>query len=86
MRISCYAPTSGKPRNLPLVLPATIKCVKTCPVTYALIDADEEVSSLYDNPKRTETTIAVVEEPLDIVALEKTKQFHGTYHVLVLAP
>jgi recombination protein RecR len=51
-------------------------------VTYALIDADEEVSSLYDNPKRDKTTIAVVEEPLDIVALEKTKQFHGTYHVL----
>ncbi len=26
--------------------------------------------------------MAVVEEPLDIVALEQTGQFHGTYHVL----
>ena len=26
--------------------------------------------------------VAVVEEPLDIVALERTGQFHGTYHVL----
>lgn len=56
--------------------------VKTCPVTYALIDADEEVSALYSDPERDKTLIAVVEEPLDIIALERTKQFHGTYHVL----
>lgn len=56
--------------------------VKTCPVTYALIDAEEEVSPLYSDPSRDKTTIAVVEEPLDIIALEKTKQFNGVYHVL----
>ena len=56
--------------------------VKTCPVTFALIDKDEAVSALYDDPGRDKTTIAVVEEPLDIIALERTKQFHGTYHVL----
>jgi len=56
--------------------------VKTCPVTFALIDADEEVSSLYSDPDRDKTTVAVVEEPLDIVALERTGQFKGTYHVL----
>ena len=55
--------------------------VKICPVTYALIDADEEVSPLYSDTARDKTVVAVVEEPLDIVALEKTKQFHGTYHV-----
>ena len=56
--------------------------VKTCPVTFALIDAEEEVSALYSDPSRDKTTIAVVEEPLDIVALERTGQFKGTYHVL----
>lgn len=56
--------------------------VKTCPVTYALIDADEDVSELYSDPERDKTLVAVVEEPLDIIALERTKQFHGTYHVL----
>jgi len=56
--------------------------VKTCPVTFALIDADEEVSALYSDPDRDKTLIAVVEEPLDIVALERTGQFKGTYHVL----
>ena len=33
-------------------------------------------------PQVVEPAVAVVEEPLDIVALEKTKQFNGTYHVL----
>jgi recombination protein RecR len=56
--------------------------VKTCPITFALIDADEDVSPLYSDPDRDKTLIAVVEEPLDIVALERTGQFHGTYHVL----
>jgi len=56
--------------------------VKTCPVTFALIDADEEVSALYSDLDRDKTLIAVVEEPLDIVALERTGQFKGTYHVL----
>lgn len=56
--------------------------VKTCPVTFALIDADEEVSPLYSDPQRNKQLVAVVEEPLDIIALERTGQFQGTYHVL----
>jgi recombination protein RecR len=56
--------------------------VKLCPVTYALIDASETVSPLYGDPKRDRQLVAIVEEPLDIIALEKTKQFKGTYHVL----
>lgn len=53
-----------------------------CPKTFALIDADEKISPLYEDPKRDRTLVAVVAEPLDIVALEKTSAFHGTYHVL----
>ncbi|OGL23348.1 recombination protein RecR [Candidatus Saccharibacteria bacterium RIFCSPHIGHO2_01_FULL_46_30] len=56
--------------------------VKQCPVTFALIDSDEDVSILYSDSSRDKTTIAVVEEPLDIIALERTAQYHGTYHVL----
>jgi recombination protein RecR len=58
------------------------KGVKTCPVTFALIDADEDVSPLYSDASRNKQIIAVVEEPLDIIALERTGQFNGTYHVL----
>jgi recombination protein RecR len=56
--------------------------VRQCPVTFALIDADQDVSPLYSDPSRDKKTIAVVEEPLDIIALERTGQYHGTYHVL----
>lgn len=56
--------------------------VKQCPVTFALINADEDISPLYNDPERDKTVVAVVEEPLDIIALERTGQFRGTYHVL----
>ncbi|MBQ2660809.1 recombination protein RecR [Candidatus Saccharibacteria bacterium] len=56
--------------------------VKSCPVTFALIDADEDVSAFYTDPTRDRTTVLVVEEPLDIYAIEQTKAYKGTYHVL----
>lgn len=56
--------------------------VKQCPKTFALIDADQDVSPLYSDYDRDKTTVAVIEEPLDIIALERTGQFQGTYHVL----
>lgn len=56
--------------------------VKSCPVTFALIDQNQELSEFYTDPKRDRSTILIVEEPLDIYAIEQTKEFHGTYHVL----
>ena len=56
--------------------------VKTCPVTFALIDSSEEISELYSDQSRNKQLVCVVEEPLDIVAIEKTGQYGGTYHVL----
>ncbi len=56
--------------------------VKSCPITFALIDSSDDVSSLYSDPGRNKQLIAVVEEPLDIISLERTGQFNGTYHVL----
>lgn len=56
--------------------------VKSCPVTFALIDASEDVSTLYSDPERNRQQIAVVENPLDIIPLERTGQYKGTYHVL----
>lgn len=56
--------------------------VKLCPVTFAFIDASDEVSPFYADSARDKSTILVVEEPLDIYAIEQTHSFHGTYHVL----
>lgn len=56
--------------------------VKLCPKTFTLIDAEEEVSNFYSDPSREKETVLVVEQPLDIYAIEQTHQYHGTYHVL----
>ena len=56
--------------------------VKTCPVTFALIDPDQTVSPLYSGKDRNKKLVAVVEEPLDIIAIERTGHYKGTYHVL----
>lgn len=58
------------------------KNVKYCPKTFALIEADEKISRLYTDPRRNKKLVAVVADPFDIVALEKTNSFSGTYHVL----
>ena len=62
--------------------------VKHCPITFALIDSSQEVSPLYDDPARNKKQIAVVEDPFDVISIEKTGKFYGTYHVLggVLSP
>lgn len=56
--------------------------VKQCPITYAFMDADADVSSLYTDPERDKTVVAVVEDPFDVIAIEQTGLFRGTYHVL----
>lgn len=53
-----------------------------CPVTFALIEKSQKLSPLYTDPKRNKKVVAVVAEPYDIPALEKTSAFKGTYHVL----
>ena len=56
--------------------------VKSCPKTFALMSNNDELSPLYDDPRRDKTTVLVVEEALDIYAIENTKSYDGTYHVL----
>lgn len=56
--------------------------ISYCEKTFALIPAGVKLSDLYTDPKRDKKLVAVVAEPFDIVALERTGQFNGTYHVL----
>ena len=56
--------------------------VKSCPKTFALMSDNDELSPLYDDPRRDKTTVLIVEEALDIYAIENTKSYDGTYHVL----
>lgn len=53
-----------------------------CQKTFALVPAGQKLSDLYTDHRRDKKIVAVVAEPFDLVALEKTGQFSGTYHVL----
>ena len=50
--------------------------------------SDRDPCSYCSNPTRSSETICVVEEPQDILAIEKTREYRGQYHVLhgVLSP
>lgn len=53
-----------------------------CEKTFALVEKGKKLSGLYTDSRRDKTLVAVVAESFDIVALEKTGQYKGTYHVL----
>jgi recombination protein RecR len=54
--------------------------MRTCSVCHAV--TDRELCAHCSDPARSERTICVVEEPHDVVAIEKTRDFRGRYHVL----
>ncbi|MDO8106418.1 recombination mediator RecR [Isoptericola sp. b441] len=44
--------------------------------------AEQERCQICRDPRRSAAVICVVEEPKDVVAIERTREFRGTYHVL----
>jgi recombination protein RecR len=54
--------------------------MRTCSTCHAV--TDRELCSHCSDPARSDGTICVVEEPHDVVAIEKTRDFRGRYHVL----
>ena len=53
---------------------------KYCSVCQNLTEDDP--CDICSNEKRDRTTICVMESPKDVVALEKTREYYGLYHVL----
>lgn len=49
---------------------------------------EEDPCQICSDPSRDQTKVIVVEEPKDVMSLEKMKEYHGLYHVLhgVLSP
>lgn len=44
--------------------------------------AQDSLCRVCSDPRRSDATICVVEEPKDVVAIERTREFRGRYHVL----
>ncbi|HSX28815.1 MAG TPA: recombination mediator RecR [Candidatus Saccharimonadales bacterium] len=53
-----------------------------CQKTFVFVPKGQELSTLYTDPSRNKQIVAVVQEPFDVIAIERTGQFKGTYHVL----
>ena len=62
------------------------KQVHTCPNCQNL--TDRELCPICADPQRDQSVICVVAEPKDVIALERSREFGGTYHVLhgVISP
>jgi len=60
--------------------------VALCSVCYNITDTDP--CSICQDSERDHSVICIVEEPIDIIPLERTTKFKGLYHVLhgVLSP
>lgn len=56
------------------------KNLKYCSKCFNITDTDP--CHICSSPKRDETIICVVEDVKDVVAMEKTHEFKGVYHVL----
>ena len=60
--------------------------VHTCPVCQNL--TDREICPICDDDMRDKGVICVVAEPKDVIAMERSREFRGVYHVLhgVISP
>lgn len=62
------------------------RSVKTCPVCQNL--TDQELCPVCSDSRRDRSTVCVVAEPRDLIALERAREYKGVYHVLhgVISP
>ena len=62
------------------------RTVHTCPVCQNL--TDKEICPICDDDTRDQGLICVVAEPKDVIAMERSREFNGMYHVLhgVISP
>ena len=83
-RLTFYLLTA--PDNLSQDLSAALSALKTetayCQTCFNITVTGRVQCEICSNPDRDQKVICVVEEPLDVLALERTEGFPGRYHVL----
>jgi recombination protein RecR len=67
-------------QRLAAALTKVKELVRFCTICYNVAEADQ--CRICRDPRRTEEVLCVVEEPKDVVAIERTGEFRGRYHVL----
>lgn len=75
-----------QPEEVAQQLAEALLAVKTqtanCPVCFNIMLAGQERCQICADPRRDETQLCVVEDPLDVLVIERTGGFLGRYHVL----
>ncbi len=61
-------------------LKALVEKTRFCSLCYNV--TEEDPCPICADPARDKGLVCVVEEPMDLLALERTDQYHGVYHVL----
>jgi recombination protein RecR len=69
-----------EPRRLAQAVVDAANKVSFCELCFNL--AEGPMCTICADPSRDERTLCVVEEPRDIVAIERTREYKGRYHVL----
>ncbi len=79
---------SQQPRDLAAALVELKEQTRFCSVCYNITDAGVDPCPICADPARQTGALCIVEEPLDVLAIERTREFKGRYHVLhgVISP
>jgi len=79
---------SQQPRDLAAALVELKEQTRFCSVCYNITDAGVDPCPICADPARQTGLLCIVEEPLDVLAIERTREFKGRYHVLhgVISP
>lgn len=80
--------TNDSAQQLADALNALKSATGMCPVCFNITLAGQAMCDICGSSQRDEAQVCVVEEPLDVLALERTGGYSGRYHVLhgVLSP
>jgi len=73
---------SGLSEKLGEAMAALMEGTETCPVCFNMMSTGKETCRICADQNRDRHLICVVEEPLDVPALERTSGYQGVYHVL----
>jgi recombination protein RecR len=76
------------PRELAVALTELKERTRFCSNCFNITDVQSNPCPVCSDPARQTGVICVVEEPLDVMAIERTREFKGRYHVLngVISP
>lgn len=72
--------TDSEAKKLSIAIAEAKEAMRFCPICYNI--TDKKVCAICSDTGRDDSTIVIVEEPKDIISIERTQEYKGRYHVL----